>query len=253
MQILPLPAFGDNYIWLIREGNKAAVVDPGDAAPVLNYLRAEGLTLTAILITHHHGDHVGGIREILATHPAPVFGLSGEPVAEMDHPLEDGAEFDVPGLPLRLTLLAVPGHTRRHGAYYGAKLLFCGDTLFGCGCGRLFEGSPPQMHTSLSRLAALPGDTQVYCAHEYTEANIRFALAVEPGNRALQARAVETRKLRAEGLATVPFPMSLELATNPFLRSDSPEVIASASARAGKSLENEVDVFTEVRQWKNEF
>lgn len=253
MQIVPLPAFRDNYIWLLRNGANAAVVDPGDATPVLDYLRTEGLSLTAILATHHHDDHVGGIPALLQEHPAPVFGLAGEPIPGLSRALTDGEEFELPGLAFRFRVLAVPGHTLGHGAYYGANLLFCGDTLFACGCGRLFEGTPSQMHASLARLAALPGNTQVYCAHEYTEANIRFALAVEPENDRLQARALETRARRAAGEATVPFRLEEELATNPFLRSDAPEVIASAARHAGHPLAGVVDVFTEVRAWKNGF
>lgn len=253
MNIVPLPAFHDNYIWLLREGKNAAVVDPGDATPVLAYLEQEGLNLTAILATHHHDDHVGGIPALLQKHPAPVFGLAGEGIACLSHTLEDGEEFDLPGLNMAFRILAVPGHTLGHGAYYGANLLFCGDTLFGCGCGRLFEGTPAQMYTSLSRLAALPAETRVYCAHEYTEANIRFALAVEPGNERLQARAKATKACRAAGESTVPSLLKEEMATNPFLRSTAPEVIAAASAHAGRMLANPVDVFTEIRSWKNGF
>ena len=253
MQIVPLPAFRDNYLWLLRDGNNAVVVDPGDAGPVLDYLDREGLTLTAILTTHHHEDHVGGIPALLGRFPVPVFGLDGEPVRGLSNPLKDGDEFVPPGLNMSFRVLAVPGHTLGHGAYYGANLLFCGDTLFGCGCGRLFEGSPAQMHASLARLAVLPADTRVYCAHEYTEANIRFALAVEPGNARLQTRAVATKTRRAAGEPTVPLLLSEELATNPFLRSDAPEVREAASRHAGHALVAPVDVFTEIRAWKNDF
>ncbi len=253
MNIVPLPAFRDNYIWILREGRNAAVVDPGDAATVLAYLEREGLKLTAILATHYHDDHVGGIPALLQKHPAPVFGLAGEAIPCLSHALEDGEVFDLPGLDMAFRVLAVPGHTLGHGAYYGANLLFCGDTLFGCGCGRLFEGSPAQMYASLSRLAALPAETRVYCAHEYTEANIRFALAVEPGNARLRERAEETRARRAAGESTVPSLLEEEIATNPFLRSTAPEVIAAASARAGRTLTDPVAVFTEIRSWKNGF
>lgn len=253
MQIVQLQAFRDNYIWVLRKGKKAAVVDPGDAAPVMDYLRAEGLALSAILVTHHHNDHVGGIEALLREYPAEVFGLAGTSLPGLSHPLEDGEEFILPGLGIPLRMLAVPGHTLGHGAYYGSNSLFCGDTLFGCGCGRLFEGTPRQMHDSLTRLASLPGDTLVYCAHEYTEANIRFALTVEPGNGHLQARARETRSRRASGLATVPSRLEEELATNPFLRSTSPEVIAAASSHLGRPLSSPVDVFAAIRSWKDGF
>lgn len=253
MQILPLPAFKDNYIWVIREGNRAAVVDPGDEVPVLAYLAQEKLTLTAILVTHHHRDHVGGLPGLLAACPVPVFALSGEPIALVSHPLEDNQTFEVPGIGLELTMLAVPGHTRRHGAYYGANALFCGDTLFGCGCGRLFEGTPPQMYDSLARFTALPPETVIYSAHEYTQSGVRFALAVEPGNRALYKRQAQVDELRAADRPTLPFTLAEELATNPFFRCEVPEVIASASAHLDEPLQSPVAVFTAIRTWRDEF
>ncbi len=256
MQIIALPAFKDNYIWVLREKNSVAVVDPGDAAPVLAYLAREKAVLSAILTTHHHADHVGGIPALLAAQPVPVFGLAGDPIPHLDHPLADGQDFTVPGIGLTLTLLAVPGHTRGHGAYYATNglahpVLFSGDTLFGCGCGRLFEGTPAQMFHSLSRLAALPADTRVYCAHEYTQANIRFALTVEPGNENLRQRARQVDERRAAGLPTVPSLLAEELATNPFLRSAEPAIQAAASEHSDQTLSEPVRVFATIREWKD--
>jgi len=258
LKIIPLPAFNDNYIWLLHRGDSAVVVDPGDEGPVLAYLEEHRLTLTAILVTHHHGDHIGGINNLLAHREVPVFGPADEAIATLSHPLADGDRVDLPEIGVSFEVIAVPGHTRGHIAYYGRNIhscgvLFCGDTLFACGCGRIFEGTAEQMWHSLSRLAALPGDTRAYCAHEYTQANIRFALAVEPDNRDLQTRAAAVEKLRAADQPTVPMILSDELATNPFLRWNAPTVIAAASRFSGETLEEPVKVFTAIREWKNKF
>ena len=261
-QILPLRAFRDNYIWLLRRGQSAVVVDPGEAAPVLAYLTAENLQLAAILVTHHHEDHVGGLDEILAQlrydSPLPVYGPQMENIAGVNQPLGDGDRVELPSLQASLEVLAVPGHTRGHIAYYGRKLcgcgaLFCGDTLFACGCGRLFEGTPAQMWRSLQRLAALPAATRVYCAHEYTEANIRFAQAVEPDNAALHERAQEVARLRAAALPSVPSVLAEELATNPFLRCAAPAVREAAQQYSGQIQADALAVFTAIRDWKNKF
>lgn len=262
LQILPLRAFRDNYIWLLRRGRYAVLVDPGDAAPALDHLAAEGLQLAAILVTHHHEDHVGGIDHILSQlrydTPVPVYGPAAENIAGVDHPLVDGDRVDLPALQAKFEVIAVPGHTRGHIAYYGRKLcgcgvLFCGDTLFAGGCGRIFEGTPDEMHGSLNRLAALPAQTQVYCAHEYTEANIRFALAVEANNPVLAARAEAVARLRAADLPTVPSTLGLELATNPFLRCNEPAVRASAEGISGERQQSAAAVFAAIRAWKNKF
>ncbi len=253
LEIVPLPAFQDNYIWLLRRGASAAVVDPGDAGPVLDYLRREKLSLAAILVTHHHPDHVGGIAALLAEHPAPVTGPKGEPIPTLTRTVSGGDKVEVPALGTAFTVLDIPGHTRAHIAYYGPGVLLCGDTLFACGCGRVFEGTPAQMHASLGRLAALPGDTKVYCAHEYTLSNIRFARAVEPGNAALAARSVEAQRLRDASQPTLPSTIAAELATNPFLRCGESEVAASASRFLGRPVSAPVDVFTAIREWKNGF
>ena len=229
--VIRIPAFKDNYIWLLRKGASAAVVDPGDARPVLEVLDREGLSLTSIFVTHHHADHQGGVSSLLAKHPAEVFGPAAESIHGITRPLHGGETIRAAFCDDEFQVIAVPGHTLGHIAYYGAGCLFCGDTLFAGGCGRLFEGSAAQLADSLARLAALPDETAVYCAHEYTEANLRFALAVEPGNRRLQSRVNDVAVARAKGWATVPSTIGLEKASNPFLRCAEPEVAASARRR----------------------
>ena len=257
-QVVPLNAFNDNYIWLLRKGDHAAVVDPGDAAPVLAYLERQQLNLCAILATHHHGDHIGGIEDLLTQYEVPVFGPAGEPIDMLTRPLVDGERIELSELGANFEVIAVPGHTRAHIAYYGRNhlncgSLFCGDTLFACGCGRVFEGTPQQMRHSLARLAALPGTTRVYCAHEYTQANIRFAIAVEPENADLRSRAAEVAELRAGNRPTVPSTIGMELAVNPFLRWKAPAVIAAAQRCSGKPLTQPDEVFAAIREWKNRF
>lgn len=251
-EVIRIPAFKDNYIWLLRKGRSAVVVDPGDASPVLDVLEREGLALTAILITHHHADHQGGISALLAQYPADVFGPAAESITALTHPLLGGESIRLDSIGADFKVLALPGHTLGHLAYLSDERLFCGDTLFGAGCGRLFEGSPAQMHDSLARLAALPGDTAVYCAHEYTETNLRFALMIEPGSRSLRRRVDEVAVARGKGLATIPTTIELEKATNPFLRCQVPEVIASVRNR-GEDASDALAVFTALRKWRNAF
>lgn len=253
LEVIALPAFADNYIWALRRGREVAVVDPGDETPVEDYLAATGTALCAILATHRHDDHVGGIDALVAAHPVPVFGPAAEAIGAVDRPLADRDRVALAGLDIEFEVLAVPGHTRGHLAYYRRGMLFCGDTLFGAGCGRIFEGTPAVMQASLARLAALPADTQVYCAHEYTLANLRFAAAVEPGNAAVHRRAAAAAKLRADGRPSVPSLLADELATNPFLRWDAPEVVAAAQARLGRAPHDAVEVFAAIREWKNRF
>jgi hydroxyacylglutathione hydrolase len=250
VQISAIPAFKDNYIWLLDDGKRAAVVDPGDPGPVVAHLESTGLQLQAILVTHHHADHQGGVSDLLARWPATVFGPAAESIAGCSHPLRGGERIDVLGEPF--AVMAVPGHTLGHLAYYAPGRLFCGDTLFGAGCGRLFEGTAAQMHASLEALAALPAETLVYCAHEYTEANLRFALAVEPGNPRLRERVARVAALREAGLASVPSTLADELATNPFLRSRAPDVMAAA-ARRGAAGGSPVETFAAIRAWRNGF
>lgn len=251
--VTPVPAFSDNYLWLVHDNRSAIVVDPGDAAPVEAALAGLGLELVAILVTHHHGDHVGGLPALLKHRKIPVHGPAGEHIAGITAPHREGDEVVIPELDARFNVLDVPGHTRGHIAYVGHGLLFCGDTLFACGCGRLFEGTPEQMTASLAKLAALPGDTRVYCAHEYTLANIRFAEAVEPDNAALVARKAIESARRERGEPTVPTTIADELATNPFLRWGSPGVKASAARHAGHALTEPAAIFASLREWKNNF
>jgi hydroxyacylglutathione hydrolase len=253
LSITPLPAFNDNYLWLLARGRSAAVVDPGDAEPVMRALDRHDLRLDAILATHHHPDHVGGVMELKQRHRAAVYGPAREKIPARDHALKGGDAIEVLGT--RFEVIDVPGHTAGHIAYYAASesAVFCGDTLFACGCGRLFEGTPAQMLASLTALAALPEETRVYCAHEYTLANIRFALAVDPDNVELQARAADAAATRRRGEPTVPSTIGLELATNPFMRCDVPAV-RDAAARREKGAETEaVTTFAALRNWKNGF
>jgi len=254
--IIPIPAFTDNYIWSIEDGTSAAIVDPGDAAPVLAHLEERGLELVAIVTTHHHGDHVGGNEALLAQFDVPVFGPARERIPGRTRALAEGDRIELPKLGLSFSVLDVPGHTAGHIAYVGeveGPVVFCGDTLFAGGCGRLFEGTAEQMWNSLSKLASLPDATRAYCAHEYTLANLRFARAVEPGNAALQARIeIETAR-RERGEPTVPSSIEDERATNPFLRAAEPHVRAAAEAQAGHALRDTVAAFAALREWKNRF
>ena len=255
MNLVALPAFTDNYIWMLHDGAQAAVVDPGDAAPVRAALDRLHLQLSAILVTHHHPDHVGGVDALRPLLQGPVYGPARETIPAPFQPLRGGDRIEVLGLPF--DVLDVPGHTAGHIAYAQAgadhaPLLFCGDTLFSAGCGRLFEGTPAQMLDSLSRLSALPADTRVCCTHEYTLSNLRFAAAVEPGNDAITRHLHHCEALRSADTPTLPSTLALELQINPFLRCREPAVVAAAQAQGAVSTDA-AEVLGALRAWKNRF
>lgn len=259
LEYVPVPAFADNYIWLVSNGRDAVAVDPGEAAPVRAYLAQRGWRLSAILLTHHHADHVGGVVQLRGEASIPVYGPSAEAIEEVTHPVAGGDELHLAAPEMTLSVIDVPGHTRGHIAYFqaggpeGGPHVFCGDTLFACGCGRVFEGTPAQMLSSLDALAALPGDTQVHCAHEYTLANIRFALACEPDNAALQAWHDEAAARRSRDEPTLPTTIAHERAVNPFLRADVPAIRETLAGQLHEDVEDRLKSFTLMREWKNRF
>ncbi|HSN55517.1 MAG TPA: hydroxyacylglutathione hydrolase [Candidatus Sulfomarinibacteraceae bacterium] len=255
LTVWPIPVFADNYVWVLeREGwRRVVVVDPGDAEPVLAALSRRKLEVAAVLVTHHHRDHTGGVVEVADRFAAPVHGPAREPVPGLTAGVADGDRVELDDLELDLRVAEVPGHTAGHVAYLAPAFALVGDTLFAGGCGRVFEGTFEQMHASLQRLAGQPPATSVYCAHEYTVANLRFALAVEPGNRAISERLAAARAATTAGQATVPSRLADELATNPFLRCSEPEVVAAAEARAGRALNPGAEVFEVLRTWKDGF
>ena len=255
MNLVALPAFEDNYLWLLHDGARALVVDPGDAEPVRDALARLGLQLHGILVTHHHGDHTGGVAALREATGATVYGPAGERIPGPYQALRGGDAVNVLGTAWQV--IDVPGHTAGHIAYYapavgGAPLLFCGDTLFSGGCGRIFEGTPAQMLASLDALGALPAATRVCCAHEYTLSNLRFAQAVEPGNAELIEYTRQCRALREQHRPTLPSTIGTELAINPFLRSRQPAIAKAVRAHA-PSANDEVAVFAALREWKNTF
>ncbi len=255
--IIPIPAFDDNYIWLIHDGCHAVAVDAGDAAPLLERLDALHLKLSAVLCTHHHADHVGGNTALIERWPVPVYGPEIERIPACSVPLNGGETLTLPGLEMPCRVLAVPGHTLGHLAYVAetpeGTALFCGDTLFAAGCGRVFEGTTAMMLASLASLAALPETTRVYCGHEYTLSNLRFARAVEPGNPALASRETAVRALREAGRPSLPSTLAEERATNPFLRIEIPAVQAAARTYSGLPCATALETFTVLRAWKDNF
>lgn len=253
MRIVPVSAFNDNYIWVIDDGSRALVVDPGDAQPVLRYLAQTGLTLAAVLITHHHYDHTGGITDLIETHPAPVYGPDNPNISGITEQVTAGDQLSLLQGQFQAQVISCPGHTLDHIAFYARPWLFCGDTLFAGGCGRMFEGTPAGFVTSLQQLSQLPADTQVFCAHEYTAKNLAFARAVEPDNAAIARRQQQVAKLRAADEVTVPSTLAEEWDTNPFLRCTREPVIKAAEERANCPLRSETEVFAVIRQWKDTF
>lgn len=249
VKITPISAFQDNYIWLLHKDGHAIVIDPGDATPVIRFLKQYHLHLDAILITHHHADHIDGVESLLNLYPAIVYAPAKEHYNFTHIAVSESTEIHLANLNLSFQVLEVPGHTLGHVAYYGSNYLFCGDTLFGAGCGRLFEGSPEQMYCSLQRLAALPTETAVYCTHEYTERNIEFALTLEPNNQNLIIRAQSSREQRSQNKPTLPSTIALELATNPFLRCEVAEIQSSSNTNSSLPI----NVFTAIRQLRNQF
>lgn len=251
INIQTIPAFSDNYIWLIPFGDhQAAVVDPGDARPVITALEQQELRLSAILITHHHHDHVDGIHDLLGRYPeADVYGPATEQIPYLNKPLRNGDTVTLGEI--ELVTLDVPGHTQGHIAYYGEDALFCGDTLFTAGCGRLLGGSAQQLHESLNKIKKLPNNTHVYCAHEYTLSNLRFAQVVEPNNRQILERRLIDEAKRQRGEATVPSTLALELSTNPFLRCHETTVKAAAEQFCGQPLNSGAEIFQVLRYWKD--
>ncbi|MGC9422134.1 MULTISPECIES: hydroxyacylglutathione hydrolase [Vibrio] len=251
LHIKSIPAFNDNYIWLIENSDRrCAVVDPGDAAPVLSYLTEHELTLEAILITHHHHDHIGGVAQLVHQFPTlDVVAPAQEPIPTVTHAVQGGDQIEL--FDERFMVLDLPGHTLGHIGYIGDSKLFCGDVLFSAGCGRVFEGTMEQMFTSLNKIQMLPEETEIYCAHEYTASNLAFAMAVEPDNEQLQIYRDDVIRLRAQGKSTLPTTLRREQWINPFLRTDSPSVIKSVANRTQQS--DPLAIFTALREWKNEF
>lgn len=252
--VQPIPILKDNYIWaIIDEKSRAAlIVDPGEGKPVETYLETHSLTLRGIIITHHHWDHTNGILGILSKYDVPVFAPA-ENIVGTTQIVKEGDTIHIPHFPLVFKVLAIPGHTLGHVAYYSDHMLFCGDTLFASGCGRIFEGTPSMMYASLERLAALPEDTKIYCAHEYTLNNLRFATLVDPTNEALNQRLAKVEALREKQQPSLPCLLSEEKITNPFLRCDTEVLREAASEHAKTPLKDPVAVFAELRKWKDRF
>ncbi|RUO78894.1 hydroxyacylglutathione hydrolase [Idiomarina tyrosinivorans] len=252
MRVVPVPAFNDNYIWIVQapQNSQVVVVDPGDHQPVMAWLQQHQCSIAEIWITHHHADHTGGVAELVEAYDCPVRGPK-DACPDITHVQQDGDRFvsDLFNAPVQV--LSCPGHTLDHIAYYSAPSLFCGDTLFSAGCGRMFEGTAEQFVTSLQKFRELPGETQVYCAHEYTQANVAFAQKVEPNNTFLQHFAQRVEQQRQQQQTTLPSTMAVEMTVNPFLRFDQPAVKQSAEQHSGRSLSSNAEVFAAIRQWKD--
>lgn len=258
--VLPIKAFNDNYIWALtsNENNNLVLVDPGDAQACITHIEANNLVLSDILVTHHHNDHVGGIKKLLEYAQTKfwsvtVYGPAIENIELLDITLKENNTVNLASLNCQFKVLDLPGHTKGHIAYHDDEHLFCGDTLFSGGCGRLFEGTPAQMHQSLTKLANLPPATLVYCAHEYTQANLNFALAVEPENVELQRYDKTVSVLRQNNQSSIPTNIGLELLINPFLRTDKSSIKLAAQKHSQQLLTTDIEVFTVIRRWKDNF
>lgn len=252
---IPVKAFQDNYIWLIQGQNEGlvAIVDPGEAEPVMRYLQQHQLQVAAILCTHHHWDHTNGIEELLALYPVPVYGPAAGNIPAVSDPLNDGDRVVLQSLGLQFDVIATPGHTSDHIVYFGHGLLFSGDTLFSAGCGRLFEGTAEQLYQSLQKIYGLPDDTRVYCGHEYTLSNLAFAETVEPDNRDIQDYIKRAEKLQNKGIPTLPSTLDLEKKVNPFLRVNESALQQRVRQQTKDVLSSENDIFAALRRWKDNF
>ncbi len=260
MKVSMIKAFSDNYIWAISSnlGHNMALVDPGDANVCIEFIEQQKLQLSSILITHHHADHVGGIKKLVdycksKQWPLPIYGPESENIPHCDVALSESAKVELTDLGLEFDVIDLPGHTSGHIAYVSQDSLFCGDTLFSGGCGRLFEGTPSQMLCSLEKLSALPERTQVYCAHEYTQANLNFALSVEPDNTELVDYYNQVIQKREQDIATIPTSIMLEKKINPFLRCNEPSLMTSAAEFSGDKVNDKLQTFTIIRAWKDNF
>ncbi len=254
IKVEPIPAFSDNYIWLLRsnKSNRVTLIDPGNARRVLDKCQSDGLQVDNILITHHHSDHIGGVSQLKSVFPdTTVYGPANESIATVDIKLEEGDKIELEALGASFTVMDVPGHTAGHIAYLGAGNLFCGDTLFACGCGRVFDGTMQQLCESLEKISQLPDETLVYCAHEYTLDNIGFAKWVEPKSQALLSRETTDFKAIDNNQATIPSTLGLEKQTNPFLRINLPHIRKIAEQKAGRTLATNCEVFAVLRTWKD--
>ena len=253
IKINPIHAFKDNYIWIIHNEKYAVIIDPGIATPVIEYIRQHHLKLIAILNTHHHHDHTGGNLELSQLFGIQIYGPKKETIPGMTDGLEEGNIVRLPELPLNLTVLDTPGHTAGHISYYGSNNLFCGDTLFSCGCGRIFEGTAQQMYSSLKKITTLPDDTQVYCTHEYTLSNTHFATEIDPTNSLLAEYMSKVKLLRANHKPTIPTTLAIEKSINPFLRCEQSAIINAANRHAETQLPDAISVFSELRKWKDHY
>lgn len=250
--ITAIPGFSDNYFWLIHNRQHAVIVDPGDAQPVLEMLEKKQLTLTAILITHHHWDHINGIEKLVDSYPdIPVYGPANESIPCKTHALGEEDLIDLPNPDLHIYVMDVPGHTAGHIAYLYKDNLFCGDTLFASGCGRIFDGTPEDLHQSLQKIAALPDSTKIYCAHEYTLDNLGFAQWVEPENPDIKARIEKCHEMLDNNQPTLPTKLSIERLCNPFIRTHLPQVIAQTEKHVKHKLQDGAEVFAALRKWKD--